>query len=250
MGAVLKCRDVCRKFRDFSLKSNSFELESGYLTGMIGLNGAGKSTLINILAGIDENYEGQIIVDGLDLREHYVEAKQKIAIVSERISHFMDKKPLENGELLGKYFENWSTESFYLWLDKMDVPKGQTLHQLSKGQYMKYQMAFAMAYSPKFLLLDEPTAGFDPVFRKDFMKILQDVRDKDIGILMSTHILSDIEYIADYILVMNSGSLVLNDTREALENNTIQDMIRGSLNGKSHIGTLLRRNGVRKDDVL
>lgn len=207
MCAVLKCIDVCKSYKNFSLKSISFELESGYLTGMIGVNGAGKSTLINILAGIDSKYEGHVIIDGSDLRENYEEAKQKIAIVSERISHFMDLTPLENGEMLGAYFENWSMEKFYMWLDRLELPKGQPLYQLSKGMYMKYQLAFAMSYGAKFLLLDEPTAGFDPVFRKDFMRILQEIRDKDIGILMSTHILSDIEHVADYIFEMDHGEV-------------------------------------------
>lgn len=250
MCSVLQCKNVCRKFKGFSLENISFELESGYLTGMIGVNGAGKSTLINILAGIDKKYEGQVIVDGINLRENYVEAKQKIAIVSEKISYFMEMTPLENAEMLGKFFLNWNMDEFCIWLDKMNVPKTQVLCQLSKGEYMKFQMAFAMSYGAKFLLLDEPTAGFDPVFRKDFMKILQDVRDKDMGILMSTHIVSDIETIADYLLVIQNGRLKLNGTREMLENKTVQKMIQGNLHGKSHIGELLRRNGVSKDDIL
>lgn len=214
MGAILQCIDVCKSYRDFSLKSVSFEIESGYLTGMIGVNGAGKSTLINILAGIDSKYEGRVVIDGSDLREDYEQAKQKIAIVSEQISHFIDLTPLENGEMLGKYFENWHMEEFYQWLDRMELPKGQPLYQFSKGMYMKYQLAFAMSYGAKFLLLDEPTAGFDPVFRKDFMRILQEIRDREIGVLMSTHIASDIDRIADYILLVDNGEAILKERGE------------------------------------
>lgn len=116
----------------------------------MGVNGAGKSTLLNILAGIDDRYQGEVIIAGKNLRTEYEEAKQKVALVSEKLSYFMDKTPLENGELLGVYFERWSMEELYLWLDRLEVPKGQPIYQLSKGMYMKYQLAFAMSYQPEF----------------------------------------------------------------------------------------------------
>lgn len=208
MGAKLQCIEVSKQYKDFSLEHISLELEQGYLTGLIGVNGAGKSTLLRILAGIDMHYEGNVQIEGLDYRTHYEEVKQKVGIVSEDISFFLNKTPLDNGKLLGKFFEKWTMEAFYLWLDRLDLPKGIPLGQFSKGMYMKYQLAFAMAYEAKFLFLDEPTSGFDPVFRKDFMKMLQEIRDQDVSILMSTHITSDVQQIADYILMLEDGRLV------------------------------------------
>lgn len=243
MDEVLKCIDVQKEYRHFSLQSVSMEVRRGYLTGMIGINGAGKSTLIHILAGIDSRFKGKVIVDGLDLRENYQKAKQKIALVSERISYFTDKTPLENGELLGLYFDNWSMEEFYIWLDKLNLPKGQPLYQFSKGMYMKYQIAFAMSYGAEFLLLDEPTAGFDPVFRKDFMKILQDIRDRQVGILMSTHIISDIEDIADYIVLIDHGEVKLNGTRETIGDKMVRSLIEERMSDRIYIGDLLKRKG-------
>ena len=223
MEGKLVCRDIRKQYKDFSLKSISFEIEKGYLTGMAGVNGAGKSTLINILAGVDMDYDGEVSVDGLDLKKDYAKAKQKIGIVSEHIVHFLDETPLRNGELLGKYFEKWSMESFYLWMDKLELPKGLPLGQLSKGMYMKYQLAFVLAYEAEYLLLDEPTSGFDPVFRKDFMRMLQDIRDQGTGILMSTHITSDIEHIADYTLLLEDGKLV---NRFSEHRGSISDLLR------------------------
>lgn len=243
MCAMLQCIDVCKSYPDFSLKSISFDLESGYLTGMVGINGAGKSTLINILAGIDSKYSGRVVIDGSDLREDYEDAKQKVAIVSERICHFMDKTPLENGEMLGIFFKNWKMECFYEWLDRLELPKGQPLYQLSKGMYMKYQLAFAMSYGAKFLLLDEPTAGFDPVFRKDFMRIVQEIRDREIGILMSTHILSDIEQISDYILMIDNGEVKWNEENASLGRRSMSELLENSRDTRFHIGELLKRNG-------
>lgn len=151
----------------------------------------------------------------------------------------MDKTAYENGVLLGEYFNNWSMEDYYIWLDKMNIPKGQPLYQFSKGMKMKFQVSFAMAHSPKFLLLDEPTAGFDPVFRKDFLSMLQDILNQDIGILMSTHITSDLDKIADYIILLDNGEIKINDTKEALEDNFKRKQLEDSLNKKFHISDLL-----------
>lgn len=246
----LECRSVTKKYKDFTLKPTSFTLESGYMTGLVGRNGAGKTTLLNILSGLDTRFEGDVRIDNISLQKNPGEAKQKLALVSENISHFMEKNPLENAELLGKYFSDWSTERFYIWLDKLELDKGKSLFQYSKGMYMKYQLAFAMSHNAQFLILDEPTAGFDPVFRRDFMKILQDVRDEDVGILMSTHIISDIDSAADYLLVLDDGKLTFDGTMESLTDPQAQERIYGTLKKRLPLGELLKRNGGKKDDLL
>ena len=241
MVGILKCREVSRSYRSFALKPMSFEVEKGYLTGLVGVNGAGKSTLLNILAGMDDAYEGEVLIGGKNLRTEYEEAKEKVALVSERISYFMDKTPLENGELLGFYFKKWSMEELYIWLDRLGIPKGQPLYQFSKGMYMKYQLAFAMSHKPEFLLLDEPTAGFDPVFRKDFVGIIQDIRDREIGVVMSTHIISDIDQIADYVMLIDGGELKIHDTRESIGNRSIQELVERCGHQEATIRDLLKR---------
>lgn len=242
MTTIFKCENVEKKYKDFSLKPISFTMESGYLTGLIGINGAGKTTLINILSGLDTDFQGKIIVNGLDIKENLEEAKQEIGLVSENLSFFMDHTALENGELLGKYFKNWSIENYYIWLDRMNIPPTQPIYEFSKGMKMKFQISFAMAHSPKILILDEPTAGFDPVFRRDFLNILQDILDKYIGILMSTHITSDLDKIADYILLLDNGELKLNDTKEALEDISKRKQVEDSLIKKFRISDLLSQN--------
>lgn len=241
MSEVLKCKEVSRTYRSFSLKPMSFEVKKGYLTGLVGVNGAGKSTLLNILAGMDDAYHGEVYIGGKNLRTEYEEAKEKVALVSEQISYFMDKTPLENGELLGFYFKHWSMEELYIWLDRLEIPKGQPLYQLSKGMYMKYQLAFAMSHKPEFLLLDEPTAGFDPVFRKDFIGIVQDIRDRGIGVLMSTHIISDIDRVADYVMLIEGGELKLHDTREHIGNRSIKELLEQCEHKEASIQDILKR---------
>lgn len=242
MTNIIKCENIEKNYKNFSLKSLSFNIEAGYLTGLIGVNGAGKTTLINILAGLDKNFKGIVNINGIDIKENPEEAKQQIGVVSEKLSFFMDKTALENGLLLGKYFKNWSMENYYIWLDKMNIPKAQPLYQFSKGMKMKFQISFAMGHSPKFLLLDEPAAGFDPVFRKDFLEMLQDILSEDIGILMSTHITSDLDKIADYIILLDNGEIKLNDTKESLEDNLKRKQMEDSLKQKFRIGDLLQKS--------
>lgn len=239
MTNSIQCENIVKKYKDFLLKSVSLTIKPGYLTGLIGVNGAGKTTLINIIAGLDTDFEGKVNINGIDIKKNTSEAKQEIGLISEKLSFFMDKTAYENGVLLGEYFNNWSMEDYYIWLDKMNIPKGQPLYQFSKGMKMKFQVSFAMAHSPKFLLLDEPTAGFDPVFRKDFLSMLQDILNQDIGILMSTHITSDLDKIADYIILLDNGEIKINDTKEALEDNFKRKQLEDSLNKKFHISDLL-----------
>lgn len=242
MTNIIKCENIEKSYKNFSLKSLSFTIEAGYLTGLIGVNGAGKTTLINILAGLDTDFQGMVSINGIDIKKDPEEAKQQIGVVSEKLSFFMDKTALENGLLLGKYFKNWSMEDYYIWLDKMNIPKAEPLYQFSKGMKMKFQISFAMAHSPKFLLLDEPAAGFDPVFRKDFLGMLQDILNQDIGILMSTHITSDLDKVADYIILLDNGEIKLNDTKEALEDNLKRKQMEDSLKKKFRISDLLQKS--------
>lgn len=242
MSNIIKCENIKKSYKKFSLKSISFTIEAGYLTGLIGVNGAGKTTLINILAGLDTDFQGMISINGIDIKKNPEEAKQQIGVVSEKLSFFMDNTALENGLLLGKYFENWSMEDYYIWLDKLNIPKGQPLYQFSKGMKMKFQIGFAMAHSPKFLLLDEPASGFDPVFRRDFLRMLQDILNKDIGILMSTHITSDLDKIADYIILIDNGEIKINDTKEALEDNLKREQMEACLKKKFSVGDLLQKS--------
>ena len=127
MTNSIQCENIVKKYKDFSLKSVSLTIKPGYLTGLIGVNGAGKTTLINIIAGLDTDFEGKVNINGIDIKKNTSEAKQEIGLISEKLSFFIDKTAYENGVLLGEYFNNWSMEDYYIWLDKMNIPKGQPL---------------------------------------------------------------------------------------------------------------------------
>lgn len=214
---LFKCRNMTRKYKNFTLQDISFSLESGYLAALIGPNGSGKTTLLGCISGTARNFQGEASVDGISLSQSPASYKEKIGFISETVSFFQEQSILENGQNLGTFFSKWSTEEYYFWLDKMELAPSKQVYQLSKGEFMKMQFCFALAHEPEFLFLDEPMAGFDPVFRRDFLAILQDVLARDIGILLSTHITEDLDKLADYVLVLKDGRLIKNDTKEELE---------------------------------
>ncbi|GAA0795941.1 ABC transporter ATP-binding protein [Faecalicatena orotica] len=212
-----ECRNITKSYKNFTLQDISFMLESGYLAALIGPNGSGKTTLFRCISGTARRMQGEAVIDGISLSQNPAAYKEKIGYISENLSFFQEQSILENGQNLGIYFPEWSLEDYYFWLDKMELAPSRKVYQLSKGEAMKMQFCFALAHQPRFLFLDEPMAGFDPVFRRDFLAILKDVLEKDIGILLSTHITEDLDKLADYVLVLKNGRLIRNDTKESLE---------------------------------
>lgn len=214
---IFECKHITKHYKNFTLDDVSFRLESGYLTALIGQNGSGKTTLFQCISGISQKFQGNVFLDQISLKDTPAQYKEYLGFVSETLSYFTEHSILENGQMLGSYFKNWSLEDYYYYLDSMSLPPSKLLYQLSKGELMKMQVAFALAHHPKFLFLDEPMAGFDPVFRRDFLAILQEILAQDIGILLSTHITEDLDKLADYVLVLKDGKLIQNDTKESLE---------------------------------
>ncbi len=219
----LSCQNISKTYKNFSLNHISFVMESGYITALIGKNGSGKTTLLSCLSNAIQKFTGDIFLDEISQKENPIDYKQQIAFVSESARYFMEKSIFENGELLGNFYKNWSWETFYAYLDQMNLSPSKKLCELSRGEYMAFQNSFALAHRPKFLFLDEPAAGFDPVFRKDFFKLIQKLRDDDMGILIATHIIQDLETLADYIFVLENGNLIHNDTKEQLQSFSVDN---------------------------
>lgn len=207
---------VNKQYKDFSLKDISFSLPEGYILGLIGRNGAGKTTLMNCIIGAI-SYKGNVYVDGEKNTLHERAATEKIGFIIED-GPFLKKKTLgENGELLGSLYNDWNEEKFYEYLKKMELYYDQVYEELSKGMETKFQLAFALAHSPKLLILDEPTGGLDPVFRRSFLKILQDVVNEEmVSVIISTHLTTDLDKIADYVMLLDEGEIVFYEDKETL----------------------------------
>lgn len=202
---------ISRKFplQNFTLKNISFTMEAGYLYGLVGENGAGKTTLMNYILRENIKYEGQICIEGTDIRKEHTKILNKIGFVSEDNRFFEECTCRQNADFLGMFYDSFNREKFLETMDSMKLSGGKIYKNMSRGERLKFQLAFAMAHNPSLYLLDEATAGMDPVFRVDFFHLLQQlILDERAAVLITSHIPSEIERKTDFVGVMKNGSLV------------------------------------------
>lgn len=215
---ILEFRHVTKSYKDFTLKDISFQLEQGYIFGLLGPNGAGKTTLLHQLMDSSSNYKGQILLNGVDIKTNPIQTKNQIGFISEQNSFFMEESPDTNGTYYAPFYSNFDTACFHNYLRKLDVPiYAQSLSTFSKGTFIKFQLAFAIAHHPVLYVMDEPTAGLDPVYRREFLHTLQEIIGTEkASIVLSTQITSDLDQIGDYIAFMKDGRLVFIKDHETL----------------------------------
>lgn len=208
MGTVLTFQNVTGKGRRFHLHDINMELEPGFIYSLIGKNGAGKTTLMKYILEENSRYDGVILVNGTDIRMNHVNAMKDIGFISDEHEFFGNRTGKQNVELLGRFYDNFDMERFEQGMKKMGVSPHTTYKSLSRGEKMKFQIAFAMAYSPSIYLMDEVTAGMDPVFKIEYFDMLRNlIRDESCSVLMTTHILSEVERQTDYVAVMEDGHM-------------------------------------------
>ena len=213
---VLTFYNVTGKKRKFHLKDINMELQPGFIYSLIGPNGAGKTTLMNYILEEECQYYGDILVNGINVRKDRVKAMGQIGFVSEDHAFFDNRTGKQNASLLGMFYENFSMERFGQAMKDMAVPENRTYKSMSRGEKLKFQIAFAMAYQPCIYLMDEATAGMDPVFKLEFFDMLRNlIRDESCSILMTTHIMSEVERQTDYVAVMEDGHL--GEFKESIE---------------------------------
>lgn len=205
---ILSFDNVTSKSRKFRLNNVSFELEAGYIYSLVGSNGAGKTTLMRYILSEKCIYTGEIRVAGQNIRKNHAAVMEKIGYVSEDNLFLGSLSVAQNARLLGMLCENFNMERFEAAMREFDVPLSKTYAKMSRGERMKFQLAFAEAKSPCLYLLDEVTAGMDPVFRIQFFQRLQRlIVEENCSVLMTSHILSEIEKKTDYVAELHDGKL-------------------------------------------
>lgn len=193
----------------FVLKDISFKLEKGYIMGLAGKNGSGKSTLIDYIMEPKIKYSGEIFLDGENIRKNHPDILNYLGLVSENNIFFEKFTAQQNAELLGTLYKNWNQEVFEMNMEKMDVSKDLVIKRMSRGEYMKFQMAFAMAHKTKLYLIDEATSKMDPIFRKEFYNIMHEIiEDESASIILVTHLEEELEYQVDYIGILEKGEMI------------------------------------------
>lgn len=206
---LLEFEHVTGTSKKFHLEDIHFSLPAGYIMGLAGKNGAGKTTLIDYIMNPKVRYTGTIRIDGDDIRKNLIKTRNQVGFVSEENRFLKERSALQNAEILGPLYEVWDMELFREALNKMDLPPTRVVGKMSRGELMKFQMAFAMAHKPVLYLLDEVTVGMDPVFRIDFFKMLQEViRTEEASVLMTSHIQTEIGQKMDYVGIMEAGRLI------------------------------------------
>ena len=217
MEYALEVSGMYKRLDTFELKNINFKLEPGYIMGLIGPNGAGKTTFIHTLLGLYRPTEGSIRVFGYDLLEQEREAKSQIGFVLDENPYAIDLTARDNARMYGRYYPNWSQKAFDRYCKRFELNTKKALKKLSKGNQMKFQLAFALSHDARLLVLDEPTSGLDPVFRREFTEIMCDIiAEGDRSILFSTHLTEELDKIADYLTFLYNGKQMFSSSKEEL----------------------------------
>ena len=217
MDSVLEVKNLCKKYDSFELKNINFKLPKGMIMGLIGENGAGKTTIIKSILNIINKDEGIIKVFNLDLDENEINIKDDIGVVLDDsfLSEYLSIK--EINKIMKNIYKAWDEKLFFKYIKDFKLPVNKISKDYSSGMKMKLKIATALSHKPKILILDEPTSWLDPVARNDILDIFQEfIEDGEHSILVSSHITSDLEHIADYITFVDNGEIVFSKAKDEL----------------------------------
>jgi ABC-2 type transport system ATP-binding protein len=214
---ALELRGVRKSYPGFVLKDISFTLPRGVIGGLIGPNGAGKTTIVKLIMNLVRRDGGDIRVFGLDNRRSEVEVKSRIGFVYDVPGYWDDQTLDSHRRALGAFYPRWSDETFRRVAAEFGLPLDKKYKALSHGARTKFALAMALSHEADLLVMDEPTAGLDPVFRRELLKRLSALlQDEGKSVLFSTHITSDLEKVADLITFVRAGEIVFSLTRDEL----------------------------------
>lgn len=217
MNTALTITGLTKKYSNFVLDNISFSIPSGSIVGLIGENGAGKSTTINSVLGLIKKDSGKITVSGHDIDTFDCAVKEKIGVVFDGSNFSEELTPAKLSKVLRDIYSSWEQSYFNRLLDQLNIPATKKIKTFSKGMKMKLSIAVAFAHHPQLLILDEATSGLDPIVRDDILDMfLEFVQDEEHSILVSSHIISDLEKVADYIVFIHTGKIIFCEPKDEL----------------------------------
>lgn len=208
---------LTKRFPGFQLGPLDVVLESGTVLALVGPNGAGKTTTLNCMAGLTLPDEGGTEVYGAPVHPNRPAYRHEVGYVGEESGFFRRWTPRRNLEFLARLIPGWSHDRARRLVERLDLPLDKPVDKLSRGNRAKLSLVAALGHGPRLLLLDEPTAGLDPVVRAEVLDVLWEItEDGEHAVLYSTHVLSDISRLADELAFLRDGELVLRTGRDEL----------------------------------
>ena len=215
MGNVIELKNVTKDYGDFKLDNVSFAVPEGSVCGFIGQNGAGKTTTIKLLLDIIGADSGEIFLFGENINNNSARLREDIGVVFDEMGfhEFMTAKDINI--MMKNIYKKWDDKVFFDYIKRFSLPSGKKCGDFSRGMRMKLQIAVALSHNARLLVMDEPTSGLDPIVRNEILQIFREfVVEEDHTILLSSHITGDLEKLADEVVFINGGKIVLSGNKD------------------------------------
>ena len=214
---AVEMNSVGKTYSQFALRDVNLHIEKGYITGIIGRNGAGKTTLIKSILGMVQPDTGTVTIFGKSMDTDEIELKNRMGIILGG-GYFYEGITLEaTKNMLRRFYRKWDENAYQSFMQKFGLSGKSRVKELSAGMREKFNIAIALSHHAELLVMDEPASGLDPVAREELMDILSAyMQDGEKTVLLSTHITSDLDRTADYIVLVDNGRIILNKTKDEL----------------------------------
>lgn len=246
---MLKLKGVSKNFGSFKLDDISFELEVGFIMGLIGPNGSGKTTLIKLIMNLLDCDSGEIYFMGENIKNNPKKFKESVGFVYDDLYFYENLKVSDFKKIVSSFYSDFDSNKFNSYLERFNILESVKVGKLSKGEKIKLMLAGALSHNAKLLILDEPTSGLDPIFRKEIINILQEeLENGDKSVIFSTHITQDLEQTADFITFINNGKLVFSESKEFIDEN--YKIIKGSKEELENIELISRKDSAYYSEGL
>ncbi len=217
MNDILTVENLNKSYGDFALTDVAFSLPEGCITGFIGINGAGKTTTLRTLLGLTKKQSGKIQFFGLEMEKNEKQIKDRIGIVLDDGCFYDELSLSEMKSIIASAYTEWSEQDFKRYMDMFSLEPKQKINTLSKGMKMKYALALALSHHAELLIMDEPTSGLDPLIRSQLLKVLTDYMENGgKGVFFSTHITSDLDKVADMLIMIHGGRIIFQEEKDFL----------------------------------
>jgi len=220
MNNILEVSDLNKSYGDFTLSDVTFALPEDCITGYIGVNGAGKTTTLRSILGLTSKTSGSVKFFGTEMEHHERELKNRIGIVLDDGCFYDDLTMSEMKDVIAPSYTSWSEQDYKSYMSRFSLNPKQKISTLSKGMRIKFALALALSHKAELLIMDEPTSGLDPLIRSQLLTILTDyMNEGGKGVFFSTHITSDLDKIADTLIMINNGKIVFQEEKDTLLDN-------------------------------